>query len=93
MAVPAPLTREQLVSLATRYRQNRDVRLLLGETKRLRDLVLAIHQQQCKLARYTENPDDAVVLAAIIELTENGEQIGDESKNLRSLHSQEVLDA
>ncbi len=37
MNAPTPLTRDQLVTLATQYRRNPDVRLLLGEIKRLRD--------------------------------------------------------
>jgi hypothetical protein len=71
MTNPAPLVREELRDIAARRRRDPAVRSLLLEIKRLRGVVLQSYRCACRLARYTENADEAAALDAFIASIED----------------------
>ena len=70
MEQQAPLTQKQLREIAARRRGDQDVRVLLLEIKRLRDLTLEAFRRGSRAFRYTEDAHDAHVLASFAELFE-----------------------
>ena len=71
MEDPRPLTREQLIALAKRRGRDPEVRALLLEVKRLREVVLQTYRCACRLSRYTENADEGAALDAFIATIED----------------------
>jgi hypothetical protein len=65
------MTREQLVALAKRRGRDPEVRALLLEIRRLREVVLRTYRCACLLTRYTENADEGAALDAFIDAIED----------------------
>jgi hypothetical protein len=65
------MTREELVALARRRGRDPEVRALLLEIRRLRGVVLQTYRCACRLARYTESPDEGAALDAFIAAIED----------------------
>jgi hypothetical protein len=65
------LTREQLHEIAVRRRGDADVRALMLEIKRLRELAVAAFRRGSSVFSYTEDPHEAYLKERFAELFED----------------------